>query len=142
MDTYHAEVAAQSFEVVLGKDFVRISDVYYLVFNLIRNKVPINLDVFCAIVMAMISCNAQCCLVVTIDLYGLFNFKIQLCKDPLSQIPSQIPSVSDLNSASALLLKTTDCFLLLHVTTFPQTYEQYPKFDILSVMAPAQSASV
>ncbi|KAK9204488.1 hypothetical protein WN943_014749 [Citrus x changshan-huyou] len=55
---------------------------------------------------------------------------------------SQIPCATALNSASALLLATTDCFLLLQVTKFPPTNVQYPEVDLLSITDPAQSASV
>lgn len=58
------------------------------------------------------------------------------------QISSQVPCARALNSASALLLATKDCFLLLQVTRFPQTNVQYPEVDLLSSNEPAQSASV
>lgn len=45
-------------------------------------------------------------------------------------------------SDSALFLAKTDCFLLCQVTKFPQTEVQYPDVDFLSVIDPAQSASV
>jgi hypothetical protein len=47
-----------------------------------------------------------------------------------------------LYSTSALLLATTFCFLLCHVTIFPQTLVQYSNVDLLSMTEPAQSASV
>lgn len=56
-------------------------------------------------------------------------------------MPSQIPLANDLNSAYALLLATTGCFLLRQVTRLPHTNEQYPDVDRLSVQDPAQSAS-
>lgn len=47
-----------------------------------------------------------------------------------------------LNSASALLILTTLCFLLLKVTRFPHTWVQYPEVDFLSTTNLAQSASL
>ena len=47
-----------------------------------------------------------------------------------------------LNSASALDLATTGCFLLLQDTRFPPTKVNYPEVDLLSSFEPAQSASV
>ncbi|BAU03652.1 hypothetical protein VIGAN_UM150900, partial [Vigna angularis var. angularis] len=55
---------------------------------------------------------------------------------------SHTPSVMPLNSASALDLATTGCFLLLQVTRFPPTKVKYPEVDLLSSFEPAQSASV
>ncbi|XP_028093655.1 uncharacterized protein LOC114293732, partial [Camellia sinensis] len=42
------------------------------------------------------------------------------------RLADEIPWATALNSASALLLATTFCFLLRHVTRFPPTKEQYP----------------
>ncbi|PRQ38174.1 hypothetical protein RchiOBHm_Chr4g0410851 [Rosa chinensis] len=45
-------------------------------------------------------------------------------------------------TASALDLATTFCFLLRQVTRFPPTKVKYPDVERLSVLSPAQSASV
>ena len=63
-------------------------------------------------------------------------------KDPEEKKTSQIPLAIDRNSASALLLATAFCFLLLHVTKFLHTNVQYPDVDFLSLIEPAQLASV
>jgi len=42
-----------------------------------------------------------------------------------------------LNSASALDLATTDCFLLFQVTIFPPTKVKYLEVDLLSSFEPA-----
>ena len=46
-----------------------------------------------------------------------------------------------LSSASTLLLDTTDCFLLFHVTKFPETRVQYSVVDLMSIFELAQLAA-
>ncbi|KAL2320145.1 hypothetical protein Fmac_029114 [Flemingia macrophylla] len=54
-----------------------------------------------------------------------------------SQSSSHIPCAIALNSASALDLATTLCFLLFQVTRFPPRKVQYPIVDLLSTIDPA-----
>ncbi|PRQ56860.1 hypothetical protein RchiOBHm_Chr1g0341921 [Rosa chinensis] len=60
----------------------------------------------------------------------------------LNQSISQTPWDMPLNSASALDLATTFCFLLRQVTKFPPTKVKYPEVDLLSDLELAQSASI
>ena len=55
---------------------------------------------------------------------------------------SQMSWATTLNSALALLLATTLCFLLHQVTRLPPTKVQYSEVDFLSITLPAQSALV
>ena len=55
---------------------------------------------------------------------------------------SHIPWAIALNSASALDLATTNCFLLCQVTKLSPTNKQYPEVERRSIIDPTQSAFV
>ena len=80
------------------------------------------------------------------DLLSLYNLvgeqtMIQKsCINLSSHITSHILCAIAWNSASALLIATTVCFLLLHVTKLPYNLVQYPEVDLQSSL-PAQFAS-
>ncbi|KAK9191049.1 hypothetical protein WN943_019660 [Citrus x changshan-huyou] len=79
-----------------------------------------------------------------LSLYNLVGEQTVICKSCInlsSHITSHTSYAIARNSASALLLATTVCFLLFHVTKLPHSLVQYPEVDLQSSLS-AQSASI
>lgn len=75
------------------------------------------------------------------NLIGRSSVCLSSSRTLFNHSPSHAMAI-DQNSASALLMERTICFLLLQVTKFSHTSVPYPDADLLSVTDPAQSASV
>ena len=93
-------------------------------FNLFLDKVSIYLHVLSSIMMNRILAILMAAWLSQYNTMGCFNGTHSSSNSLFNQIPSQIPYAIARNSALALLRATTDCFLLRHVTKFPQTNEQ------------------
>lgn len=104
---------------------------------------PRNLNMLDSVILDCIVSMVNCSFIGTIQPHGIFRII------PPSSLYiifnhniSHSPWMLALNSASALVLATTNCFLLPQVTKLPSTTVQYPYVDYRSVTDPVQYAYV
>lgn len=110
---------------------------YYLLVQLLFDKMTVNFNVFSAIMLFWVLIYLVEALLSQNKLIGLEHSIPRSCSTPLIYNSSHKPCAIPRNSASTLDRATTFCFLLLQVMIFPSTNMIYPEVDFMVDLSPA-----